>query len=109
MEERAAPTQISTGSTAGDTTKQDLSAVSGANLDRTNGVPIFINRNYALLWVGRTISIGGDYVFNTSLGLYSGCCWTVLGSTSSKRCRPGGRTSSYPGEPHCRCVRRSVG
>lgn len=70
MEERTAPTQISTGSTAGDPTKQDPSAVSSANLDRANGVPIFINRNYALLWVGRTISIGGDYVFNTTLVLW---------------------------------------
>lgn len=33
-------------------------------------VPIFINRNFALLWSGGAISILGDFVFNTTLVLW---------------------------------------
>ena len=44
----------------------------------------FINRNFTLLWIGRTISITGDFFFNTTMilwfttGIAKGQSWTPL-------------------------------
>lgn len=39
-------------------------------------IPLLINRNYALLWLGQNISVIGDQVFNTTLVVWIGAVLT---------------------------------
>jgi len=49
--------------------------------------PFYINRNFALLWSGRTVSVLGDFVFNTTLILWiasdiaRGATWAPLATS----------------------------
>jgi len=43
-------------------------------------VPFLINGNYARLWLGETVSVVGDYMFDTTLVLWVG---TVLAKGQS--------------------------
>src|SRR5689334_6467764 len=58
--------------------------ISGAETPRTRQRHPLINHNFALLWSGQTVSMLGDYVFNTTLIVWVGIVlaqgqsWTPL-------------------------------